>query len=79
VGHNLAGVDDSFPLFGVIYTYHIDFNLVTLLLRALIVHHQLTPFYKSKVRANEKFTGFRLFGHTLDAYGFLKNTGMISE
>jgi hypothetical protein len=55
VGHNLAGIDDSFALFSAIYAYHVDFELVALLLRALVVHHQLATLYESKVRADEKF------------------------
>jgi hypothetical protein len=49
VGHNLAGVDDPVASFGVVYPYHVDFELVALLLQALIIHHQLAPLYKTKV------------------------------
>jgi hypothetical protein len=67
VSYHFAGVDDSFALFSAIYAYHVDFELVALLLRALIVHHQLAPFYKPKVRTDEKFTRSGLFGHTSNA------------
>jgi hypothetical protein len=56
VGHDLASVDDSFTFFGAVYPYYVNFELVALRLRPLVVHHQLAPFYESKVRADEKFT-----------------------
>ena len=55
MGHDLASVDNSFTFFGAVYPYYVNFELVALRLRPLVVHYQLALFYKPKIRADQKF------------------------